>query len=122
MSPNRVYKTFGMKLKELRKDEKLTQEEFAEKMQVSKTTIVNYENGNRKVPLEMVLKISCYFNVPVDSLLNFENENISHIKQWNDEFKGICFTDNEFYFLKHYAHYLLYLREAPDNVKTILEE
>lgn len=122
MSPHRVYKIFGTKLKELRKEDKITQEELAEKMGVSKTTIVNYENGNRKVPLEMVVKISRYFNVTVDSLLDLKDENVSHYKQWNDEFKGICFTDNEFYFLKHYARYLLYLREAPDNVKTILEE
>lgn len=122
MSPHRVYKIFGMRLKELRKDEKLTQEELAEKMKVSKTTIVNYENGNRKVPLEMVVKFSKYFNVTVDSLLDLEDENVSHNKQWNDEFKGIYFTDDEFYFLKHYANYLLYLRGAPDNVKTILKK
>lgn len=122
MSPNRIYKIFGTKLKELRKEEKITQEELAEKMEVSKTTIVNYENGNRKVPLEMVIKISRYFNVPIDSLLDLDDKNVSLIKQWNDEFKDVSFSDNEIYFLKHYAHYLLYLREAPDNVETILKK
>lgn len=116
MSPEKVYKIFGSKLKELRKEEKLTQEELAEKMGVSKTTIVNYENGNRKVPLEVVVKLANYFNVPVDSLLNNDIKHVSNIKLWQDEFKNIIFTDHELEQIIKYAHFLIYLRR--DNINA----
>lgn len=120
-SPN-VYEVFGEKLKELRKEEGITQEELAEKLEVSKTTVVNYENANRKVPLDIVVKIAQLFNVSVDTLLNVNTRRVSNLKRWNDEFEEIAFTEEENYQLIQFGKYLLFLRKDHNDVKAIYTE
>lgn len=71
-----VFENFGEKLKKLREQKQLTQLELAKDLNISKTSIANYESGTRKVPLDIIVKISNYFNVSVDNLLglNFLNK------------------------------------------------
>ena len=42
------------RLKELREKHNLTQEELAKELNVSRTTISNYENGSRSPDIEMI--------------------------------------------------------------------
>lgn len=71
---------FGNFLKELRKEQKLSQEELGEKLYVHRTTINKWEKGI-VIPLnDKLFQIASYFNVSVDELLNGKrsdpNENI----------------------------------------------
>ncbi|MBE6048925.1 MAG: helix-turn-helix domain-containing protein [Clostridium sp.] len=50
--------TIGEKIKKLRKDRGLTQENFAKEIGISRFSLINYERGARKVP-EDVLKRIC---------------------------------------------------------------
>ena len=55
-------------LKRLRNSKNLTQEQLAKKLQIAKSTISMYENGNRIPDLETLEIIADFFNVSLDSL------------------------------------------------------
>lgn len=61
--------TLADRLKEIRKDNNLTQSELGKILGVGKTTISMYENGNSTPNDEIKLKISEHFNVSLDYLL-----------------------------------------------------
>lgn len=56
-------------LTELRKENKLTQKELAEKLNVKPATISGYELGTRTPGVDMIEAISDFFNVDTDYLL-----------------------------------------------------
>lgn len=57
------------KIKKLRAEKNLTQEQLAEKLQVSRSTISSWETGRSYPDLEMVIEICDCFNVSLDFLL-----------------------------------------------------
>ena len=57
------------KIKKLRSENNLTQEQLAEKLQVSRSTISSWETGRSFPDLEMVIEICDCFNVSLDFLL-----------------------------------------------------
>lgn len=57
------------KLKQLRNSTKLTQSEFAKKIDVARTTYAMYEQGNREPDYEILKKIANYYDVSTDYLL-----------------------------------------------------
>lgn len=61
--------TLSNRLKELRKENKLTQSDLGKILGVGKTTISMYENGNSTPNDEIKLKIAEYFDVSLDYLL-----------------------------------------------------
>ena len=61
------------KIKQLRKEKKLTQEELAEKIGISKRTLANWEDGVLSIK-ENKLKIMCeIFGVDMPYLLGYNN-------------------------------------------------
>lgn len=77
------------RLKELRKSRKITQTELANILNVEQTTVSKWEN-NRTIPdIDMLKKISNYFNVSISELIGekqsnliiSQNPNIPEIKQ-----------------------------------------
>jgi HTH-type transcriptional regulator, competence development regulator len=59
----------GDRLRKLRLDKKLTQEELGKKINVTKVSISGYENGNRTPDTETLQKLADFFNVTTDYLL-----------------------------------------------------
>ncbi|HGA1080856.1 TPA: helix-turn-helix domain-containing protein [Streptococcus agalactiae] len=59
------------RLKELRKEKKLTQEELAGEIGVSKITILRWENGERQIKPDKAKELAKYFNVSVGYLLGY---------------------------------------------------
>ncbi len=57
-------------LKSFREAAKLTQAELAEKIGVSRQTIIRYENGTHSPKSNELLKMSKLFNCSIDELLN----------------------------------------------------
>lgn len=57
------------KIKKLRAENKLTQEQLAEKLKVSRSTISSWETGRSYPDLEMIIEICDCFNVSLDFLL-----------------------------------------------------
>lgn len=64
--------TFGEKLKKLRIDKKLTQDELAEILYVSRTAVSKWESGRGFPNIESLKAISKYFSITVDDLLSGE--------------------------------------------------
>lgn len=57
------------RLKELRKTNNVSQQEFATYMNVAQNTVSRWENGERLMDAETLLKAAEYFNVSTDYLL-----------------------------------------------------
>lgn len=64
---------FGDVIKELRLSHNLNQVQLANELNVSKQTISNWENNNILPSIEMLVKISRFFSVSTDFLLELEN-------------------------------------------------
>ena len=60
---------FGERIKKLRKQKTLTQEQLAKRLWVTKSIISAYESGNKYPSLDMLIKLSQTFNVSTDYLL-----------------------------------------------------
>ncbi len=58
----------------LRTDKGVTQEELAEKVQVSRQTIIAIEKGNYTPSILLALKISKFFNLPVEKIFKISYE------------------------------------------------
>ncbi|MCL6443345.1 MAG: helix-turn-helix domain-containing protein [Alicyclobacillus sp.] len=61
--------TFGSRLQSLRNSVGLTQEEFARRLQISKSAVGMYERDEREPSFELVRKIADFFGVTTDYLL-----------------------------------------------------
>ncbi len=59
---------FAKRLKELRKEQNLSQEKLAIEIKVDKSTIAKYETNKIDPSLEIILKIAKYFKVPIGYL------------------------------------------------------
>lgn len=64
---------FGDTLKKLRISHNLNQVQLASGLNVSKQTVSNWENNNILPSIEMLVKISRYFSVSTDFLLELDD-------------------------------------------------
>lgn len=63
-----------MRLRDLREDADLTQEQLVQKLGMHKTTYTNYEQGKREPPFDFIIKIAKFYNVSIDYIAGFTNE------------------------------------------------
>ena len=63
----------GLKL--IRKSRNLNQQKVAMDLNISREALSHYENGKREPSLNMLNKLSEYFNVSIDFLINGEEFN-----------------------------------------------
>ena len=86
------YKVIGKKIKKARAEKKLTQEQFAEKIDVSVSFISQVESGKKKFNLKRIVEISKVLEKPIEYFIegydvkNNEtiNEIISLLKKMNN--------------------------------------
>ncbi len=57
-------------LKQIRKEKRLTQLKVAMDLNISREALSHYENGKREPSIDMLIKMSEYFNVSIDFLIN----------------------------------------------------
>lgn len=60
----------GLRL--IRKKRNLNQQKVAMDLNISREALSHYENGKREPSLQMLCKLSAYFNVSIDYLINGE--------------------------------------------------
>ena len=63
-----------IKIKNLREQRSLTQEQLADKLNISPSTIGMYEQGRRQPTLDTLIKISNIFQTPINTFLNIEEK------------------------------------------------
>lgn len=64
----------GNFLKELRKENKLTQEQLAEKFNISNRTVSRWENGNNMPDLSILVELADFYNVDVREIIDGERK------------------------------------------------
>jgi len=64
----------SMNLKRLRKEHQYTQENVAEKINVSRQSIVKWENGESTPDIDTLIKLSKLYNVTLDNLINHSED------------------------------------------------
>lgn len=63
----------GLRIRELRTAFGWSQVELAEKLNISKQTVSNWENDNIQPSIEMLVRVSKVFRVSTDYLLGLDN-------------------------------------------------
>lgn len=116
--------TLSDRLKELRKENNMTQSDLGKILGVGKTTISMYENGNSTPNDEIKLKIAEYFNISLDYLLgkseikNYTNLDtpMSKIDKFVKEnkintlaahFEGEEFTEDDLEDIENFIRYVI---------------
>ena len=66
---NFLMSKFGERLKELRRERGITQKQLAEVLEVSKTTICQWETMKQEPSIEMLMKLADLFHTSVDYLV-----------------------------------------------------
>ena len=61
------------RLYDLRIDNDLRQEDVANYLKITKQAYGMYENGKRNLPIEHLIKLSEFYNVSTDFILNLTN-------------------------------------------------
>ena len=100
-----------IRLKELRLEKGLNQKEFAEMVDTTQRNVSNWENGNSEPDIQMLLKMSKFFDVSINTLLGsprrlicqccgmpLEDCNISKENDgmFNEEYCKWCYADGEY--------------------------
>ncbi|GAA0092682.1 MULTISPECIES: helix-turn-helix transcriptional regulator [Paraclostridium] len=62
------------RLEEIRKQNKVTQEELATALEVSRQTIGSLENGRYNPSIILAFKIARYFNMAIEEIFIYEEE------------------------------------------------
>ena len=81
---------FHERLKELRKNNKMTQEELSLKMGISAAAIGLYEQARRNPDNDTLIKLASIFNVSIDYLLGFEEANSTSVVEFDDYTYALC--------------------------------
>ena len=82
-----VIHLFGDRLKELRKEHNLTQEDIGNLCDVAKNTVSNWENNVNQPSFEITKKLAEYFGVTIDYLLNFTQDDVDNMERLKQALK-----------------------------------
>lgn len=64
----------NMRLRDLREDRDLTQAKIAALLNIRQNTYSQYENGQRQIPIPLLIKLAEYYGVSVDYVLRVTDE------------------------------------------------
>lgn len=80
MKDNLIYEEIGKKIKIERKNRKITQKELAEIVGINnEVTLGTYESGRNRIPVDILLRITNYFKIPLTKFLKFDDTGIDLI-------------------------------------------
>ncbi len=102
---------FGKRLKELRKDRGLTQQQLGDMVGVTKVSICCYENGTRTPTLETLVDLADALNVKITSLLAIDYFAVAE----EDEIKTLNVARDEIEIIR-------LMRNYPRLYERLLEE
>lgn len=84
--------SFGDKLKQLRNERMVTQQELADFIGIGRASIAGYETREKHPDFEKLKRIATYFNVSIDYLLDYERDAsndevilVNHISKIEDD-------------------------------------
>lgn len=62
------------RLRDLREDKDLTQEQLVKILKMHKTTYTNYEQGKREPPFELIIRLAKFYNVSIDYIAGLTDD------------------------------------------------
>lgn len=87
---------FGQRLKKLREEKKLTQEELGKKLNLTKANISKYESGKLEPNIETIRYLADFFGVQTDYLLGISDNPSPASDDWGlPEDAHVFFKDYE---------------------------
>lgn len=63
-----------MRLRDLREDSDLKQKELADYLHIKQNTYSQYENGQRQLPIDVLIKLAKYYKVSTDYILGLSDQ------------------------------------------------
>ncbi len=63
-----------MRLKDIREDRDIKQKELADYLHIKQNTYSQYENEQRGMPIDILIRLADYFNTSTDYILGRTNE------------------------------------------------
>lgn len=63
-----------MRLKALREDSDIKQKTIAEYLHIRQNTYSQYENGQRQIPIDMLISLAIFYNTSTDYILGLTDE------------------------------------------------
>ena len=105
----------GERLKKLRKEKGIKQEELADIIGVQKSTVSLYELSKNDPPDKVKIEIAKYFNISLDYLIGVIDDPVHYFD--NDTFLRLPddISTEEKYLLLKYMDYLGYMRQQANN-------
>ena len=114
-----IVMTFGEKLRKLRTDRGLTQEELAEKIYVTRTAISKWESDRGYPSIDSLKAISKFFSVSIDDLLS--PDEVLTIAEQDNKQKETCFKDLVYALLDLCISMLLFLPFFAEDTGEIIK-
>ena len=62
------------RLRDLREDKDLTQDQLVTLLKMHKTTYTNYEQGKREPPFILIIKLAKFYNVSIDYIAGLSDD------------------------------------------------
>ena len=78
----------GKKIMTMRNEKNLSQEQLAEKLNITRQTISNWENGKFYPDIDSLVNLSKFFNVSLDVLLSYDDKVLDYLKDSTDIVKS----------------------------------
>jgi transcriptional regulator with XRE-family HTH domain len=88
------FMTLGERLKQLRKENSLTQEQFAKKLGATRGALSNWEIDNSTPDNDMLIKIADFFDVTTDYLLG-KNKDVNPLEKFISDYKILSKEDKK---------------------------
>lgn len=76
-----VIHLFGDRLRELRKNNNLTQDDIAKMFNVTNNAVYSWEVGKSQPSMEIIVALAKYFNVTTDYLLGLNQDDLDKIER-----------------------------------------
>lgn len=109
----------GNRIKELRVSQKITQNDFASRLGVTKSAISSYENGSRLPSYDILIKISRIFKVSTDYLLGCVDEKVQTISVSGLTDKQIASIKSS---INTYRAFNTIHEQVPQDMQKLLDE
>ncbi|EGO8263977.1 helix-turn-helix transcriptional regulator [Enterococcus faecalis] len=68
------------RIRNLREDNDLTQEQLAKLLNVSQATYSRYEQGELDIPIQSLIRLAQYYSTSIDYLVNLTNIKVPYSK------------------------------------------
>ena len=62
------------RIRDLREDADLTQDQLVQRLQMHKTTYTNYEQGKREPPFSFIIQLANFYGVSIDYIAGRSNQ------------------------------------------------